>query len=194
MTSPFDPPGSTNLEGLLGTGLYQILPGETDRQVLEAMVARFDTTAAAAGLTSAAAEQGMTPYQVVTVASVVQKEGYIVKNMGPVARVIDNRLQAGTPLQMNSTVLYSLGQDGGAVTSADLKLNTPYNTYLHTGLPPTPICFPSLNACWKAAVNPPPGSWLLFFVVVDKGGTEAFSDTYAEQLANEQLAASRGVG
>ena len=191
--SPFEPPGVNNLEGLLGTGIYQVLPGESDRQLLEAMVARFDTDAAQAGLTTAsAAALGLTPYQVVTVASVVQKEGYIEKNMGPVARVIYNRLAKGTPLQMDSTVLYSLGQDGGKVTPADLKVNTPYNSYLHTGLPPTPICFPSPQALY-AAVHPPPGTWL-YFVVVEKDGTEAFSSTFADQLANEKLAQSRGVG
>jgi UPF0755 protein len=191
--SPFQPPGSTNLEGLLGTGTYLVVPGETDRQILTIMVERFNHDAAAAGLTTAsAAALGMTPYQVVIAASIVQKEGYYDKNMGRVARVIYNRLAQGISLDMNSTVLYSLGQDGGAVTPADLKLNTPYNTYLHTGLTPTPICFPS-PAALAAAVHPTPGSWL-YFVVVDKSGDEAFSDTYAEQLANEQLAQSRGVG
>lgn len=190
--SPWSPPGSDNLEGLLGVGTYLVLPGETDRQLLTDMVQQFDAVAAGAGLTEqSAAALGMTPYQMVTVASIVQKEGYIEKNMGPVARVIYNRLARGTPLQMNSTVLYSLHQDGGAVTAQDLADDTPYNTYLHAGLTPTPICFVAASAL-GAAVHPPPGSWL-YFVVVDKDGTEAFSDTYAEQLANQQLAASRGV-
>jgi UPF0755 protein len=190
--SPWAPAGSDNLEGLLGTGTYLVLPGESDRQLVGDMVARFDATAAAAGLTEAsAAALGMTPYQVITAASIVQKEGYIVKNMGPVARVIYNRVASGTPLQMDSTVLYSLGQDGGPVTQHDLALDTPYNTYLHVGLTPTPICMPSLAAL-HAAVHPPPGQWL-FFVVVDKDGTEAFADTYGEQLANEHLAAQRGL-
>jgi len=77
------------------------------------------------------------------------------------------------------------------VTSADLKLQTPYNTYLNKGLTPTPICFPS-RASLQAALAPPPGSWL-YFVVVEPDGTEAFVDTYAEQLANEALAKQRGV-
>ncbi len=157
------------------------------------MVHTFDTQATKAGLTTAsAAALGQTPYQVIIAASIVEKEGYIVKNMPQVARVIYNRLAAGTPLQMNATVLYSLGQDGGAVTSADLKLQTPYNTYLNVGLTPTPICMPSPEAL-AAAVHPPAGSWL-YFVVVKKDGTEAFSDTFAEQLANEKLAQQRGVG
>jgi UPF0755 protein len=106
--------------------------------------------------------------------------------------VIYNRLAHGTSLQMDSTVLYSEHRDGGKVTSADLALNTPYNTYLHTGLTPTPICFPA-KASLQAALAPTTGDWL-YFVVVSKDGTEAFSSTYAGQQANERLAQSRGLG
>jgi UPF0755 protein len=191
--STFSPPGVDNLEGMLGTGNYVIYPGESDTTILTDMVHRFDSQAAAAGLsTAAAATFGLTPYQVITAASIVEKEGYIPKNMPDVARVIYNRLAAGTPLQMNATVLYSLGQDGGPVTSKDLQLQTPYNTYLNVGLTPTPICSPSADAL-DAAAHPPAGAWL-YFVLVKKDGTEAFADTYAEQLANEKLARQRGVG
>jgi UPF0755 protein len=190
--SSVSPPGSDNLEGMLGTGIYNILPGESDTTILTDMVQRFDDDAQTAGLTVASANAlGMTPYQVLTVASIVEKEGYIPVNMPDTSRVIYNRLAQGTPLQMDSTVLYALGQDGGPVTSQDLKIQSPYNTYLNTGLTPTPICMPSQDAL-NAAVHPPAGSWL-YFVLVKKDGTMAFSDTYAEQLANEQLAKSRGL-
>jgi UPF0755 protein len=190
--SVFSPPGSNDLEGMLGTGQYLILPREGDLTILRDMVQRFDRDAQAEGLSSAsAAALGLTPYQVLTAASVVEKEGYIPVNMPDVARVIYNRLAMDMPLQMDSTVLYSLGQDGGPVTAQDLKIQSPYNTYLNKGLPPTPICMPSADAM-AAAVHPPPGAWL-YFVLVDKNGTEAFSDTYAQQLANEQVAKSRGL-
>jgi UPF0755 protein len=190
--SVFSPPGSNNLEGMLGTGTYRVLPGETDLTLVRQMVTRFDADATAAGLsTASAAAQGMTPYQVIIVASVVEKEGYYPKNMPNVARVIYNRLAQGIDLDMDSTVLYALGQDGGPVTAQDLKIQSPYNTYLTKGLPPTPICMPSTEAL-SAAVHPPPGAWL-YFVLVSKDGTLAFSDTYAEQLANERLAKSRGL-
>jgi UPF0755 protein len=193
VSSTFSPAGSHNLEGMLGSGTYIVLPRESDATLLQAMVSRFDRQATAAGLTTAsAAVFGLTPYQVITAASVVEKEGYYPKNMPDVARVIYNRLANGMPLQMDSTVLYALGQDGGKVTQQDLQLPSPYNSYLNAGLPPTPICTPSPTAL-AAAVHPPPGAWL-FFVVVDKSGTEAFSDTFPEQLANEKLAQSRGVG
>jgi UPF0755 protein len=192
LRSPYEPAGSTNLDGLVGTGTYLVVPGESDATLLGAMIDRFNTLADSVGLTSGAAALGETPYQAITVASIVQKEGVYQKNLGKVARVIYNRLAHGTPLQMDSTVLYSEHRDGGRVTSADLALNTPYNTYLHTGLTPTPICFPS-RASLQAALAPTPGSWL-YFVVVSKDGTEAFSSTFAGQQANERLAQSRGVG
>ena len=112
--SPWQPTGVTSLEGLLATGTYTVLPGETDRALLEHMVDRFDAQAASVGLAAGAAALGYTPYQVVTVASIVEKEGVLTKNMGPVARVVYNRLDRDMPLQMDSTVLYALGRDGGA--------------------------------------------------------------------------------
>jgi UPF0755 protein len=191
--SSFSPVGSDDLEGLLGTGNYIVVPGETDTEVLTQMVTRFEQQAAQAGLTSTAASAlGLTAYQVITAASVVEKEGYIPKNMPFVARVIYNRLAANMPLQMDSTVLYALGQDGGPVTPQDEQIQSPYNTYLNNGLPPTPICSPSPDAL-SAAAHPPAGSWL-YFELVEKNGTESFSTTYAGQLANEKLAQSRGLG
>jgi UPF0755 protein len=190
--SVFSPPGSDNLEGMLGIGQYLILPGETDVTIVQAMVSRFDRYAQGVGLsTASAAALGMTPYQVITVASITEKEGYYTFNMPKVARVVYNRLARDIPLQMDSTVLYAIGQDGGPVTSKDLQIQSPYNTYLTKGLTPTPICMPSVTAL-KSALNPPPGAWL-YFTLVQKNGVMAFSDTFAEQLANENLAKSRGL-
>jgi UPF0755 protein len=190
--SGFEPAGSSDLEGLIGTGTYRIVPGESGRTLLNEMTARFTSQAEEAGVTSAAASMGLTPYQVVVVASIAQKEGYFNRYLGEVARVVYNRLAAGMPLDMTSTVLYPLGQDGGTVTTADRKLNSPYNTYLHTGLTPTPICSVS-EAALTAAASPPAGPWL-YFVVVSRAGTTLFTSTYQQQLANEQLARSRGLG
>ena len=190
--SAFSPPGSNDLEGMFGTGVYLILPGESDQTIVQDMVQRFDHDATAAGLSVAAAQAlGLTPYQVLDAASVVEKEGYIPVNMPDVARVIYNRLAQDLPLQMDSTVLYAIGQDGGPVTAKDLQIQSPYNTYLNKGLPPTPICMPSQDAL-TAALHAPAGAWL-YFVLVKKNGVMAFSDTYAQQLANEQLAKSRGL-
>ncbi|MHB8682195.1 MAG: endolytic transglycosylase MltG [Acidimicrobiales bacterium] len=192
VVSRYEPPGAANLDGLLGTGDYVLSPGERATTLLAQMVERFDAQAHAAGLDAGAAALGVTPYQAVTIASIVQKEGVYPQNLAKVSRVVYNRLVKGMRLQMDSTVLYSEHRDGGPVTSADLALDTPYNTYLHGGLPPTPICFPSA-ASLSAALHPAAGDWL-YFVLVSNDGTEAFSDTLAGQLANEQLAKSRGLG
>jgi UPF0755 protein len=191
MTSPYSSGGSEPLEGDIATGQYLVLPREKATTLLAQMVDRFNKQAASLHLDSAATALGITPAQLVVVASIVEKEGEFVQNMGKVSRVIYNRLAKGSPLQMDSTILYSLGQDGGTVTAADLKINTPYNTYLHTGLPPTPICAPSRTALSSAA-HPTPGQWL-YFQLVSKDGTEQFSDTFAGQLAAEALAKSRGL-
>ena len=164
---------------------------EDANTLLNSMIESFTAAAAQAGLRPGQYVNGLDAYQVVTVASIVEKEGVIQKNLAKVARVIYNRLARGMPLQMDSTVLYSLGQDGGPVTPADLRIKSPYNTYLNTGLTPTPICFPSPGAL-DAALHPAPGAWL-YFTLVSEDGTEAFSDTYAGQVANEKLANERGV-
>jgi UPF0755 protein len=192
VVSPYEPAGAGNLDGLLGTGDYVVSRTEPATTLLRLMVTRFDDHARAAGLDAGAASLGVTPYQAIVVASVVQKEGVYPQNVAKVARVVYNRLARDMPLQMDSTVLYSEHRDGGPVTAADLALDTPYNTYLHRGLPPTPICFPSALSL-DAALHPAAGRWL-YFVLVARDGTEAFSDTYAGQLANEQLARSRGLG
>lgn len=189
--SPWQPAGSTNLDGLLAPGTYLVVPGEQPAALLQAMVDRFDVEADRLDLAQAAARQGVTPYQAVIVASIVEKEGYIPKNFGGVARVIYNRLALGMPLQMDSTVLYALHQDGGPVTPADERVPSPYNTYLHRGLTPTPICFPSTLAL-EAALDPPAGRWL-YFELVDRNGTMAFETTYQQHLADIALARRKGL-
>lgn len=180
-------------EGLLGVGRYYIVPGETATSLLAQMIERFAAEAKSVGLTPQSSVNGFDAYQVVTIASIAQKEGYYTRYFGDVARVVYNRLSAGMRLAMTATVLYSLNQDGGSVTSKDLQLDTPYNTYLHSGLTPTPICMPSLAAL-KAALDPPQGSWLYFDLVTAKKGTMVFSSTYAGQLAAQAQAVNNGVG
>jgi UPF0755 protein len=187
--SPYQAAPGGSLEGLLGSGVYTVLPGESARALLEQMVARFDAQATAAGLSPASSVDGLRAYQLVVVASIAQKEGYFRRYMGDVARVIYNRLAQGMHLDMTSTVLYSLGQDGGPVTPAQEAVTTPYNTYLHAGLTPTPICVPSVTAL-SAAASPPAGPWLYFELVTPKKGTMVFSATYTGQLAAEREAAA----
>ena len=187
--SPWHPNGS--LEGLLGLGEYVIGLGETPEHLLTRMTARFTSRMAEIGITPSTTLHGLSAYQLVVAASIVEKEGYYRVNMPKVARVILNRLRRGGGLQMDSTVLYFFNQDGGTVTHAMLATKTDYNTYLHAGLTPTPICDPSVYAL-RAMMNPPKGTWL-YFTLISRDGTMAFSTTFAQQLANERLAASRGI-
>ena len=187
--SPYHPAGS--LEGLIGPGRYVVAPSESPREVLGAMVGRFAREARTTGLSPTTTVQGLNAYQIVIAASIVQKEGYYARNMPKVARVILNRLARGGPLQMDSTVLYALGRDGGVVTHAMLQTRSPYNTYLNNGLTPTPICAVSATAL-SAVLHAPPGPWL-YFTVVNRRGDEAFATTFAQQLANERRLATSGV-
>jgi UPF0755 protein len=188
-TNAYHPQG--NLEGLIGPGLYLITPDETPAQLLAAMQAGFAQEATTAGLSPSVNVLGLDAYQVLIAASIVEKEGYYPFNMPDTARVIYNRLAKNMPLQMDSTVLYTLGMDGGKVTPAMLQTHTPYNTYLNLGLTPTPICVVSPQAL-AAVLHPPAGSWL-YFVLVNKDGHMVFSTTYKQQLAEEAIAAKAGL-
>jgi UPF0755 protein len=188
-TNAYHPNGV--LEGLVGPGLYVITPTETPAKLLGAMQSAFSSEAQNAGLNSSSTVSGLDAYQLVIAASIVEKEGYYPVNMPKVARVIYNRLARNMPLQMDSTVLYALNLDGGQVTTQMLRTHTPYNTYLNVGLTPTPICVVSPQAL-AAVLHPPAGTWL-YFVLVNNNGTMAFSTTYAQQLANEAIAAKAGL-
>jgi UPF0755 protein len=155
------------------------------------MVTRFDAQATRLGLTPTTRVDGLDAYQLLTAASIVEKEGYYPVNMPDVARVIYNRLARGGPLQMDATVLYYLHRDGGTVTPLMLQTQEPYNTYLNVGLTPTPICTVSKFSL-DAVLHPPQGPWL-YFTLINKDGREAFATTFAQQLANEALARKRGL-
>ncbi|MDA8196605.1 MAG: endolytic transglycosylase MltG [Actinomycetota bacterium] len=190
-SSPFITPSTPSLEGLLAPETYFILPSESDSSVIQEMINQTTANAQSAGLLPSTKVNGLDAYQILTVASLIQREALLYSDYPKVARVIYNRLALPMNLQFDSTVLYGLGLTSGSPTLSQLKIATPYNTYLNAGLPPTPISAPSPDAI-RAALNPEPGPWI-YFVTVQSNGLEAFSTTYAEQLANEQLAASRGL-
>jgi UPF0755 protein len=188
--SPYHPNGS--LEGLIGPGTYLLTSNDTPMSLAQTMVSRFDKKAASLGLTPTTKVDGLNAYQLIIAASIVEKEGYYPSNMPQVARVIFNRLQRGGPLQMDATVLYYLHMDGGTVTPTMLQTSEPYNTYLNVGLTPTPICTISKFSI-NAVLHAPKGTWL-YFTLINKNGTEAFSTTFAQQLRNEAKAKARGIG
>lgn len=190
--SPFEPSSVNSLEGLLYPDTYSFDPSTPDSAILTMMSDAFVTEAHKLGLTPQTTKDKLSAYQIVTLASLIEKEALYPGDGNKVARVILNRLSQNMKLQLDSTVVYALGNTTTSLSLADLKVQSPYNTYLNSGLPPTPISVPSESAL-EAALAPANGNWL-YYVVVQKNGQEAFSSTYAEQLANEQLAKSRGVG
>lgn len=135
------------------------------------------------------------PYQALILASVIEKETAVPGERAKIAGVFVRRLRRGMHLDADPTVIYGLGAAyHGKLTRADLRRDTPYNTYLHRGLPPTPICMPGLAAI-EAALHPASGKALYFVAKGD--GTHVFSDTLAEQrkmIEKYELNAKGGNG
>lgn len=151
-------------EGFLFPATYNLTGEESATSLLASFVKRFNQSSASMNLEAGAAKIGRTPYQVLKVASLVQAEG-TPSDFAKVARVIYNRLDKGMPLQLDSTVSYALGKVDIQLNADELKTDSPYNTYINTGLPPTPINSPGEEAI-QAALNPEPGDWL-YFVTID---------------------------
>lgn len=173
--SPYEPAGTDNLEGLLFPATYPVPQGETARQLVSWMVATFDAHAAQLGLAAAAKRLHYTPYQVVEVASIVEREAKLTADRGPIASVIYNRLARGMPIGAESTLLYGLGDPTG---NPDILTPNPYNTLLNKGLPPTPISNPGA-ASLTAAIAPPSTSYL-YWVEVNRDGEMGFASTSAQ--------------
>jgi peptidoglycan lytic transglycosylase G len=165
-----------NPEGYLFPATYTIEPGTPPIKVLKEMVTRFGQAAAAVHLPSVAARDHITRGQAIVVASLVQAEGRRLSDYPKIARVIWNRLNANMKLELDSTVLYAANKYGIVATNAELKLKSPYNTYLHYGLPPAPIDCPG-EAAMKAAMHAPHANWLYFVTVNPGTGLTKFTDS-----------------
>jgi UPF0755 protein len=161
------PKYARGLEGFLFPATYEIEPGDSAVDVLAAMAERFGAAARQVGLEEQAARVHLTPLEAVTVASLVQAEGGTDEDYPKISRVIYNRLQKGTPLEIDSTVLYAQKRRTLRVTERDTKVDSPYNTYRRKGLPPGPIANPGEKAL-MAALNPAEGDWH-WFVTTDPG-------------------------
>ncbi|MFD5111970.1 endolytic transglycosylase MltG [Streptomyces sp. NPDC058391] len=172
-----------NPEGYLFPATYPVLSSTTPAALLSYMVNTANERFGADRIIDGAKRNGVTVYQTVTIASIVQAEADTAADMGKVARVVHNRLALGMPLQMDSTLNYALNRSTLDTTQADTKTDSPYNTYERKGLPPTPIGNPGEQAM-HAAINPPSGEWL-YFVTVAPGDTR-FTNSYAEHEKNVQ--------
>ncbi|KJL46328.1 putative aminodeoxychorismate lyase [Microbacterium hydrocarbonoxydans] len=171
-----------SLEGWLFPAVYTFDPGVTATQVIQKMVDRTRESLASAGVPDADAER------ILTIASIIQREGR-TDDFDKVSRVIQNRLDIDMKLQMDSTAQYGYGSlHEGVVSSSKEALEdpNPWNTYVNTGLPVTPIASAS-DAAINAAMHPADGPWLYFVTVNLETGETVFSTTYEEhQAAIEQ--------
>lgn len=173
-----------NPEGFLFPATYDVEPDATPQSVLEAMVKRFDQALIDTDLVARAAGLGRTPYEVLTIASLVQAESKLEVDMPKIARVIYNRLEAGMKLQLDTTVIYANGGKQAVTTTAEQRaLDSPYNTYRIPGLPAGPIGSPGEKAI-EAALNPAMADWLYFVAVNPDTGETKYGVTAAEHARN----------
>jgi UPF0755 protein len=180
------------LEGFLFPATYDVEPGTTAPQVLTQMVDRFEQAADTVGLVAGAERLGYTPYEIVIVASLIEREVNKDDEYPKVARVVYNRLEQEIPLGIDASILYGVGKTaGGEVTAADLAADTPYENRRQTGLPPTPIAAPG-EATLRGALNPV-DSDILYYVLASKDGTTFFTDDYQEFLDQRDKSRAEGV-
>jgi UPF0755 protein len=183
-------------EGYLFPATYDIQPNTPPIKVLQSMVTRFGQEAASVSLPAAAAHAELTQAEVITVASLIQAEGGRLSYYPKIARVIYNRLNANPqiPLQLDSTVLYAVHAYGIRASAQQIKVKSPYNTYLHKGLPPGPIDSPG-NAAIQAALHPAHGTWMYFVTVDPKTGLTKFTSSFAQfQQWEAELTANLAKG
>ena len=171
-------------EGFLFPASYEVIPGRTADEVLRPMVRRFGIAADEVELEKRAKKVGLSAYEVLIVASLVQAEA-APDDFPKVARVIYNRLEQGMKLQFDSTVNYALKTDTFFLTTDMLATDSPYNTFVIEGLPPTPINSPGQDAI-EAALAPASGDWLYFVTVDPDTLTTLFTDDYDQFLAWKQ--------
>lgn len=167
-------------EGFMFPASYDLTGDETARSLLRQLVKRFNQASDDVNLETRAKDVGLSPYEVVIVASLLQAE-VAPQDFKKAARVIYNRLDQNMPLQLDSTVSYALGTSDIQLNADELKTNSPYNTYVRRGLPPRPINSPG-EAALDAALSPAKGKWL-YFVSVDPTTHETkFARTYEKFL------------
>jgi UPF0755 protein len=192
LRSAFLPADQPALEGTLFPETYAVEDGETEAVFLKKMVALFDETMNNADATNQAAALGISPYQALIVASLVEEEARVDEDRPMVARVIYNRLAAGEPLGIDATSCYEKGEIPCTLTESDLAAESPYNTRHTPGLPPTPITSPG-KASIEAALHPADGPWK-WYVLKDADGHHAFTDNYDEFLRLKAECAAQGLG
>lgn len=181
------PAYAKSAEGFLFPNTYEYSPDAEAIDILKPMVQQYTVTANGIQLTQRAEGLRRTPYEVVTIASIIEREVARAEDRPKVSRVIYNRLAKGMMLQMDSTVHYAVN-DYQTVTTTDAQRasNSPFNTYKVKGLPPGPISAPG-EAALDAASSPEPGDWIYFVTVNLETGETRFAATDEEHNANVAL-------
>ena len=204
--SPYLPDDVLSLEGMLFPDTYQVSGDDTEAAVIRRLVAMMERVGRQENLENAKALVGYSPYQVLIIASMIEKEAKVEEDRAKIARVIYNRLAARMNLEIDATLLYQADPN---LTFAQLKeIDTPYNTYMNRGLPPTPITNPG-RASIKAALNPAPAPTAddeaclglprgtdcdyFYYVLIDEDGSHKFATTYEQHLVNVEEARAAGL-
>lgn len=201
------PSGVTTMEGLLFPDTYRVSNADNEAQVVATMAGLMERVVEQEDLVSGAAELGLTPYEVLIVASMIEKEAKLDEDRPKIARVILNRLELGMNLQIDATLYY--GADRDTPFPVLRRTPGPYNSYLNSGLPPTPIANPgraSIRAALQPATDPPAGDPIcqalddptrdcryLYYVLADERGGHAFAATLEQHEANIRAAVESGV-
>jgi len=167
--------GDRGLEGYLFPSTYHFIPATPERDIIGAMAEQFRKSSQP--LLAKASTAQLTTHELLTLASIVEKETGVEAERALVAAVFHNRLKRQMPLQSDPTVIYGLKHFNGNLTKKDLRDDNPYNTYRISALPPGPICNPSLSSI-KAVLNPADVPYLYF--VSKNDGTHIFSETIEE--------------
>ena len=202
--TPYRPEGQASLEGLLFPDTYQISNDQNEKQVVQQLAKQMVRVASQEGIDDSQAKVGLSPYKVLIIASMIEREAKVDADRAKIARVIYNRLEMKMLLQIDATLMYNAPADADFAT---LKaLDTPYNTYINKGLPPTPIANPgreSISAALNPAPNPagtdplcanvPKPCRYLYYVLSDKEGGHAFAVTLDQHEANVERARQAGL-
>jgi UPF0755 protein len=179
------PDGTPSLEGYLFPDTYLVSPGSSERDILLMMLSRFEDELERLNLAAKARQHGLTLHEAVTLASLIEREARVPEERAVISGVLHNRLRLGMLLQVDATVIYALGDySRQVVLYTDLEVDSPYNTYRYSGLPPGPIASPG-RASLLAAVEPEEHDYLYYVAKPD--GSHAFSRTLAEHNQKKRL-------
>ncbi len=172
------------LEGFLYPDTYSFEEGTDARTVIESMLDHFKEVMTADIIEQVKAS-GHSLRDIITTASIIEREAGIASDMPLVSSVIYNRLDKGMALQMDSVISYILQEDKVNLTYSDIAVESDYNPYKNTGLPPGPICSPGIDAI-KAAISPADTDYLYFVVSEKLDGSAAFSSDYNQFLKDKE--------